>query len=541
VETIEADCIVVGAGSAGCVIAARLSEDPSCRVVVLEAGGEDRNPWIHIPLGYGKTITDARVNWCYHTEPDPGLNGRSVFWPRGKVLGGSSSINGLLYIRGQAEDFAHWRQLGNVGWSFEDVLPYFKRSEGRIGGAGRADDDLHGHDGPLAVSDLGDRNALSEAYIQAAQALGIPRNDDFSGRVQEGVGYFQVTARRGRRCSAAVAFLRPAMKRPNLRVVTHALAGRVLFAGRRATGVSFLRDGVAHTVRATREVILAGGAVNSPQLLMLSGIGPAAHLQGMGVETIHDLPGVGRNLQDHFQTRFAYRCRFPITVNDVMMSRLKMARMGLQYVLFRNGPLAVSAGQVGLFAKTRPDLPTPDIQFHYVGFSSDRPTEGLHKYSGFSQSVCQLRPESRGWITLKSTNPAAPPAIHPNYLATELDRRTLVDGLKLGRRIAAQPALQHFIASEDLPGGAVQSDDQLLDYARHYGGTIYHPAGTCKMGHDALAVVDDQLRVHGLTGLRVADASIMPTVVSGNTNAACIMIGEKCADLVRGQVLARAA
>jgi choline dehydrogenase len=276
-------------------------------------------------------------------------------------------------------------------------------------------------------------------------------------------------------------------------------------------------------------------------LLMLSGIGPAAHLQEMGVDTIHDLPGVGRNLQDHFQTRFAYQCRFPITVNDVMMSRLKMARMGLQYALFRNGPLAVSAGQVGVFAKTRPDLPTPDIQFHYVGFSSDRPAEGLHKYSGFSQSVCQLRPESRGWITLKSTNPAAPPAIHPNYLATELDRRTLVDGLKLGRRIAAQPALQHFIASEDLPGGAVQSDDELLDYARHYGGTIYHPAGTCKMGPDVLAVVDDQLRVHGLTGLRVADASIMPTVVSGNTNAACIMIGEKCADLVRGQVLARAA
>ncbi|HEY2131420.1 MAG TPA: choline dehydrogenase [Acetobacteraceae bacterium] len=540
-ETIEADYIVVGAGSAGCVIAARLTEDRSCRVVVLEAGGEDSSPWIHIPLGYGKTITDPRVNWCYNTEPEPELHGRSVFWPRGKVLGGSSSINGLLYVRGQAEDFAHWRQLGNVGWSFEDVLPYFKRSEGRIGGPNQAKGDLHGRGGPLAVSDLGDRNALSEAYIQSAEAVGIARNDDYNGPVQEGVGYYQVTARRGRRCSAAVAFLRPAMKRPNLRVITRALAERVLFAGRRAVGVRFLKGNTRCTARATREVILAGGAINSPQLLMLSGIGPARHLQDMGIEAVHELPGVGANLQDHFQTRFVYKCKFPVTVNDIMMSRLKMARMGLQYLMFRNGPLTVSAGQVGIFAKTRPDLPSPDIQFHFIGFSSDRPAQGLHKFSGFMQSVCQLRPESRGEILLKSADPTAAPAIHPNYLAAEQDRQTIVAGQKLARRIASQPAISHYIASEYLPGPATATDEQLLDHARQAGGSIFHPSGTCKMGPDPMAVVDDQLRVHGLTGLRVADASIMPTVVSGNTNAACIMIGEKCADLVRGQALARAA
>ncbi|MCW3475370.1 GMC family oxidoreductase [Limobrevibacterium gyesilva] len=537
-DTIEADYIVVGAGSAGCVVAARLSEDPSCRVVVLEAGGEDTSPWIHIPLGYGKTIADPRVNWCYETEADPGVNGRKIFWPRGKVLGGSSSINGLLYVRGQAEDFDHWRQLGNVGWSFDDVLAYFKRSEGRLG----AGDELRGRGGPLAVSDLGERdNELNEAYIKAAEEVGIPRNPDYNGRVQEGVGYFQVTARNGRRCSAAVAFLRPAMKRANLRVITRALAERVLFAGKRAVGVSFTRDGDRTTVRATREVILCGGAVNSPQLLMLSGVGPAEHLQATGVEVTYDLPGVGGNLQDHFQTRFVYKCRFPITVNDIMMSKVKMARMGLQYLLFRSGPLTVSAGTVGIFTRTRPELASPDIQFHFIGFSSDRPAEGLHKFSGFSQNVCQLRPESRGEILLKSPDPTVAPAIHPNYLATELDRWTLVEGLKLGRRIAERPVMQHYIESEYLPGADVTTDDELLEYAKQFGGTIYHPCGTCKMGPDPMAVVDDQLRVHGLTGLRVADASIMPTMVSGNTNAACIMIGERCADFVRGQAMARAA
>ena len=537
-ETIEADYIVVGAGSAGCVVAARLSEDPNVRVVLLEAGGEDRNIWIHIPIGYGKTIADPNVNWCYETEPDPGAANRRMFWPRGKVLGGSSSINGLLYVRGQPADYDHWRQLGNAGWAFDDVLPYFKRSEGRVGAG---DNGLRGRDGPLSVIDFADRNGLSEAYLNAATGIGIPRNDDYNGADQEGVGYYQNTMRNGRRCSAAVAFLRPAMKRPNLRVITRALAERVLLAGRRAVGIAYSQGGASHTVRATREVILCGGAINSPQLLMLSGIGPAQHLMDRGVEVAHDLPGVGKNLQDHYQVRFVYKCTQKITVNDIMMSPRRMAVMGLQYLLFRSGPLTASAGQVGIFTKSRPELEAPDIQFHFIGFSSDRPAEGLHKFSGFTQNVCQMRPESRGEILLKSSDPKAAPAIHPNYLATELDRTTLVEGLKIGRRIAEQPGLRAFIESEYLPGMPVQSDAELLDYARNYGSTIYHPIGTAKMGHDAMAVVDDQLRVHGFTGLRVADGSIMPSMVSGNTNAACIMIGEKCADLVRGQALARAA
>jgi choline dehydrogenase len=530
VDIIEADFVVVGAGSAGCVVAARLSERPGTRVVVLEAGGSDRHLWIHVPLGYGRTIADPRVNWMYETEPDPGVNNRRIFWPRGRVLGGSSSINGLLYVRGQPEDFDQWRQLGNVGWSYDDVLPYFMRSEGRVG---PGDDAVRGRTGPLTVSDIGNPNPLGEAYLQAATEIGLARNPDYNGRVQEGVAYFQATARNGRRCSAAVAFLRPAMKRPNLRVITSAHVERVLFAGARAIGVQVNRDGRRTIVRAAREVILCGGAVNSPQLLMLSGVGPGAHLQEMGIDVVHDLPGVGRNLQDHFQTRFAYRCRFPITVNDIMLSRWKMARMAAQYALFRTGPLTVSAGEVTVFMRTRPEVATPDIQFHYIGFSADRPAEGLHKFSGFTQNVCQLRPESRGEIRLRSPDPFAAPAIHPNYLATERDRQTLVAGLRIGRRIAERPVLRHFIESEYLPGDTVRSDDELLDYARNFGSTIFHPVGTCRMGPDPLAVVDDRLSVHGLAGLRVADASIMPTMVSGNTNAACIMIGEKCADLVR--------
>ena len=537
-DTIEADYIVVGAGSAGCVVAARLTEDPSVRVLVLEAGGPDSNPWIHIPLGYGKTIVDKRINWMYETEPDPNLNNRRVFWPRGKVLGGSSSINGLLYLRGQPEDYAHWRQLGNEGWAWDDVLPYFKRSEQRIG---PGDDSLHGRDGALAVSDLPDRTELCESYIRAAMAEGIPRTDDFNGPQQEGVGYYHVTARHGRRSSAATAFLRPAMKRANLQVLTHALAARVTLEGRRATGVAFTQNGVAKQARARREVILCGGAINSPHLLMLSGIGPAAHLQATGMAVAHDLPGVGQNLQDHFQTRLTYRCRFPVTLNDVMMSPWRMAKAGVQYALTRSGPLTVSAGQVGIFARTRPDLPTPDVQFLLIPFSADRPGEGLNKFSGFLQNCCQLRPESRGEILLTSPDPTVYPAIHANYLSSDLDRQTLVAGLQLGRRIAARPEMQHWIESEHLPGPEAQSDAALLEHAKTYGGSIFHPSGTCKMGRDRLSVVDPHLRVHGIEGLRVADAAIMPTVVSGNTNAACIMIGEKAADLVRGQTLARAA
>jgi choline dehydrogenase len=528
-EAIDADYVIVGAGSAGCVMAARLSENPATRVVLLEAGGHDRHFWIHVPLGYGKTITDPRVNWCYETEPEPNLNGRRVYWPRGKVLGGSSSINGLVYIRGQKEDFDQWRQLGNTGWSFDDVLPYFRRAEHQT----RGESDLHGSGGPLCVSDMDGYDPISKAFIKAAQSLGFPHNDDFNGSVQEGVGYYQLTTRNGRRCSTAVGYLRPAMKRPNLRVITNALSERITLDGRRATGVTFRRDGAVQTVRAAREVILCGGAINSPQLMLLSGIGPAQHLTDLGITVAHDLAGVGQSLQDHYQARIVCKCRFPITVNDIMMSKTRMMKTGLQYLLFRKGALSIAAAQAGLFARTRPELLTPDIQYATVIFSADRPAEGLHKFSGFSLVGYQLRPESRGELKLKSANPSEPPAMHANYLATETDRRNIVDGLKLGRRLLATPEMQHFIAAEYIPGPQVQTDDELLAYAKQYGGTVFHPTSTCKMGADSLAVVDPELRVHGIGQLRVVDASIMPAVVSGNTNAATIMIAEKAADLIR--------
>jgi len=529
--TIEADFVVIGAGSAGCAVAARLSEDPATRVVLLEAGGEDNNRWIHIPLGFGKTFADPSVNWCYETEPDPGAADRRVFWPRGKVLGGSSSINGMVYIRGQAEDFDHWRQLGNNGWSSADVLPYFKRAEHQTRGA----DEFHGSVGPLAVSDV-ERHPIAEAFIASALELGFPRNDDFNGASQDGVGYHQTTTRRGRRCSTAVGYLRPAMTRPNLRVITEALTEKIVFDGNRAVGVEFRRGGETHTAHAAREIILCGGAVNSPQLLMLSGIGPQAHLTALGIPIVAALPGVGQSLQDHYSAAIKLKCRLPVTVNDVMLSNAKKLKAGLQYYMFHTGPLAMISSPAALFARTRPELASPDVKCSISPFSAERPQDGLHKWSGFTMIAYQLRPESRGEIKLKTANPGDPPAMYPNYLATETDQQTIVAGLKLCRAILATPLMQRFIEAEFLPGAAVQSDAQLLDYARRRGGTVYHPTSTCKMGIDAMAVVDPLLRVRGVEGLRVADASIMPTVVSGNTNAAAIMIGERAADLVREEV-----
>jgi choline dehydrogenase len=531
-ELIETDFIVIGAGSAGCAVAARLTEDPATRVLLLEAGGEDKNRWIHIPLGFGKTFADPSVNWCYETEPDPGAADRRVFWPRGKVLGGSSSINGMVYIRGQAEDFDHWRQLGNTGWSFDDVLPYFKRSEHQTRGA----DAWHGVGGPLCVSDVPDRHPICEAFIEAAMSLGFPRNDDFNGAGQDGVGYHQTTTRNGKRCSTAVGYLRPAMSRPNLRVVTNALTEKITFDGKRAIGVVFRLDGETRTARAARDVIVCGGAVNSPQLLMLSGIGPAAQLSALGIPVVQELAGVGHSLQDHYSAPLKFKCTLPITVNDVMQSNLKKLKAGLQYYTLKKGPLAMGTSPAALFARTRPELASADIKCSVSPFSADRPQDGLHPWSGFTTIVYQLRPESRGRIELKSADPADPPAVHPNYLAAETDRRALVDGLKLLRRIMTTPQMRRLIASEFQPGPAVESDEQLLVYARQRGGTVYHPTSTCKMGVDPMAVVDPELRVRGIERLRVADASIMPTVVSGNTNAASIMIGERAADLVRQQV-----
>ena len=527
-DQIDADFIVVGAGSAGCAVAARLSEDSSTRVLLLEAGGEDRNRWIHIPLGFGKTFADPSVNWCYETEPDPGAGDRRVFWPRGKVLGGSSSINGMVYIRGQAEDFDHWRQLGNTGWSFDDVLPYFRRSEHQMRGADR----FHGTDGPLCVSDVA-QHPICEAFIAATTQLGFPRNDDFNGVSQDGAGYHQTTTRNGKRCSTAVGYLRPAMQRANLNILTGALTEKILFEGRRAVGVTFRRDGTPCTARAAREVILCGGAVNSPQLLMLSGIGPQEHLAGFGIPVVRHLPGVGQSLQDHYSAAIKLRCKLPITVNDVMLSSARKLKAGLEYYMFHRGPLSMISSPAALFTRTRPELVSPDIKCSISPFSAERPQDGLHRFSGFTMIAYQLRPESRGEIKLKSPDPFDAPAVYPNYLATETDQRTIVAGLKLCRQILASPQMQSFIEAEFQPGSAVESDEELLDYARRRGGTVYHPTSTCKMGNDPMAVVDPELRVQGVDGLRVADASIMPTVVSGNTNAAAIMIGEKAADMVR--------
>jgi choline dehydrogenase-like flavoprotein len=528
-DTIEADFVVVGAGSAGCAVAARLSEDATTKVLLLEAGGVDTNRWIHIPLGFGKTFADPSVNWCYETEAD--ANGRKMFWPRGKVLGGSSSINGMVYIRGQAEDFDHWRQLGNTGWSFDDVLPYFKRAEHQVRGA----DEYHGSGGPLCVSNI-ERHPIAEAFIDAAMALGFPRNDDFNGERQDGVGYHQTTTRDGKRCSTAVGYLNPARNRANLRVVTDALSERIVFDGRRAVGVEYRQAGALKTARARREIIVCSGAINSPQLLMLSGVGPAGHLAEHGIAVVQDLPGVGQNLQDHYSAPIKLKAALPVTVNDVMLSNVKKLKVGIQYYTLRTGPLAMISSPAALFAKTRPELATPDIKVSVSPFSADRPQDGLHRFSGFTLIAYQLRPESRGEIRLKSANPADPPAMIPNYLSDPLDQQTIVAGLKLCRQVLAQPALARFVREEFQPGAAVQSGPELLDYARARGGTVYHPTSTCKMGVDTMAVVDPQLRVRGVEGLRVADASVMPAVISGNTNAATIMIGEKLADMLRDRM-----
>ncbi|MDX1512373.1 MAG: choline dehydrogenase [Gammaproteobacteria bacterium] len=521
------DYVIIGAGSAGCVLANRLSADPRCRVLLLEAGGRDWNPWIHVPVGYFRTMHNPATDWCYKTEPDPGLNGRSIDWPRGKVLGGSSSINGLLYIRGQPRDYDHWRQLGNAGWSFEDVLSYFRRAEDQE----RGGDDYHGAGGPLAVSDMRIRRNVCDAFIAACESLGIPRNDDFNGPVQEGAGSFQLTARNGFRCSTAAGYLRPVKQRQNLNVVTRALTSKIVFEKRRATAVRYYVGNELFEARARREVLLSAGAIGSPQILELSGIGPGDLLQKLGISVVRDLPGVGENLQDHLQIRAVYKCTEP-TLNDEVNSFFRKMLIGLEYIAFRTGPMSMAASLVCAFAKTRNELETPDIQFHFQPLSADKPGEGLHRYSAFTSSVCQLRPESRGRIVLKNPDPFAYPSIHPNYLSTATDQETVVAGMKLSRSLSRTPALAPFVEQELLPGLDIESDEALLDHAREVAQTIYHPVGTCKMGSDAMAVVDERLRVRGIDGLRVVDASVMPAITSGNTNAPAIMIAEKASDMI---------
>jgi choline dehydrogenase len=512
----EFDYIVVGAGSAGCVLANRLTEDPATRVLLLEAGPRDTNFWIRVPLGYGKLFTASAINWGYESEPEPALNGRRIFTPRGKVLGGSSSINGLVYIRGQPEDYDGW---GVPGWDFKSLLPYFRKSENQQRGA----DPWHGVGGPLEVSDL-EPHELCDAFIESAAALGIPRNPDFNGARQEGTGYYQATTRRGRRCSSATGYLRPAEKRPNLRVEVNALATKLLFNDRKATGVA-----VGERIfSARKEIILSGGAFNSPQLLQVSGIGPRALLERLGIAVLADLPA-GERLQDHFYARTFWRCCKPLTLNDDMGSWLGRAGIGLRYLLRRQGPLTVAAGYAAAFVRTRPEAERPDAQIYFINFSTAKRGGVLHPFSGFTCSVSQLQVQSRGSVTIRSPDAREAPSIRYNYLATENDRRVMVEGLKVVRRILATPPLSGYVTAEEYPGARVRSDEELLAFCREAGETVFHPASTCSMGH----VVDERLRVKGIGGLRVIDASVMPSVPSGNINAAVVAVAEKGADLVR--------
>ena len=532
----EYDYIIVGAGSAGCVLANRLTADGKATVLLLEAGGKDSSPMIHIPIGYATTLKDPKVNWLYETEVDPTSGDRAHVWPRGKVLGGSSSINGLLYVRGQAADFDQWAQLGCTGWSHGDVLPYFRRAEGneRLG-----DDELHGGDGPLNVSDPRDSHPISDAVIKAGVEAGLPFNNDVNGESQDGISYFQMTVKNGRRWSLAMGYLRPALGRANLTLEIHAQAERVVFDGKRATGVRYFQDGKSIEARARREVILSGGAVNSPQLLELSGIGDPDVLAAAGVPVLQALRGVGTNLQDHYMVSTAFRLKDCISVNELSRG-WRLAREVVRYATQRRGLLTLSAAHIQAYVRTRPGLAGPDVQYHILPGSMDleaytvKGELELEKLPGLTIAPCQLRPESRGTIHIRTGAPLDRPSIRPNYLADAVDQATIVAGLRWARTLAAQPALAPWMAEELRPGVAMESDAELLDYARVMGSTLYHPVGTARMGRgdDPMTVVDPQLRVHGVSGLRVVDASVMPRLVSGNTNAATVMIAEKAADMI---------
>jgi choline dehydrogenase len=524
------DFIVTGAGSAGCPVAARLSESGKYRVLLLEAGGPDRNPWIHIPLGYTKTYTDPRVNWMFESEPEVQLNGRTLYQPRGKVLGGTSSINGMVYMRGTPTDYDNWRQRGCEGWDWESVLPFFKKAENQE----RGPDEFHGVGGPLNVSNPV-RSPLGDAMVQAAVEAGIPSNPDFNGPRQEGVGYYQTTTSNRRRWSAAKAYLKPARSRPNLKIVTNAHATRVLIEDGRAVGVEYRTPDGLFTARASGEVIVSGGVYGSPQLLQLSGLGPAALLQELGIPVVRDMPGVGAHLHDHFNTYLVWRCSQPVTINDLALSALRKLKAGVQYAFTRSGHLSNAGIYAGAFVRSDPRLEQPDLQINMFGWSAlERLRTGVkpHPFSAFTLSPVHLRPEGRGTVRIKSPDPLAPPAIQFNFLATDYDFQALIYGTRLSRTIAAQPALKPFVLEEVLPGPQVETDDELVEEIRVRGVSNLHPVGTCRMGHEVDAVVDPRLRVYGIKGLRVADASIMPQVPGGNTNAPSIMIGEKCAAMI---------
>lgn len=526
----EFDYIIVGAGSAGCVLANRLSADPKNKVLLLEAGSKDSSVLIHMPAGVGRLIGTDMVNWYYNTEGQTHLNNRSLFWPRGKVLGGSSSINGMIYIRGHARDYDHWRQLGLEGWGFGDVLPYFRRSEGNENGG----DEFHGGDGPLGVSNAKQSNVLFDAFVEAGKQAGHPETKDFNGPQQEGVGPYQTTTKNNQRCSAAKGYLVPALERPNLTVEVEALTSRVLFEGKKAVGVEYTQKDKTLEARAGKEVILCGGAVNTPQTLLLSGIGEGSYLQKFGIDVVANLPGVGKNLQDHLDATILQECLQPITLHS-QTNPLRMLMTGMQYLMFKTGAGATQGLESGGFLKTRPELEMPDIQLHFVAAMMMDHARVKSDRHGYTVHVCQLRPESRGFVALKSTDPSEHALIQPNYLEAEYDRVVMREGVKIVRNILAQDAMAPYRGPEFSPGPDVQSDDEIDAWVRETAETIYHPVGTAKMGTDDMAVVDARCRVHGVEALRVVDASVMPTLVGGNTNAPTIMIAEKISDDILGK------